>query len=79
MSARRITALDVGCPSCGAAPGVRCRVLTDASKSIPPHGLRREAAQREDRLLNPEHVDGQLPLFPRTQAGPVVFVCRRRR
>lgn len=78
MSGRRITALDVRCPSCGALPGSRCTNLVTLAPSG-PHGPRQDEARRQDRIANPEHVDGQLALFPRTQAGPVVFVCRRGR
>lgn len=79
MTAHRITALDVRCVACGANAGERCHVTTDVLKKIPPHGRRREEAARQDRIANPEHVDGQLSLFPRTQAGPAVFLRRRGR
>lgn len=65
MSGQRIRSLDVRCVTCGADPGARCRSLVDASKQIPPHERRRDEARRQDRIANPEHVDGQLPLFPK--------------
>lgn len=79
MSGRRVIALDVRCPACGATPGSRCRKLDNPAQTCPPHGPRTAEARRLDRIANPEHVDGQLPLIPRSECGPVIFVCRRGR
>lgn len=61
----RVTSLDLRCPTCSVAPGDRCRRL-DAQpfKTVPPHETRRRLAAEEQARLNPEHVDGQLPLWP---------------
>jgi hypothetical protein len=62
----RVPALHVDCPSCGSKQGRRCRRLDDLSILIEvPHVLRRSKAAAEQARLNPEHVDGQLPLWPR--------------
>lgn len=65
----RVTSLDVRCPACGVGPGARCRRLDDLDRSTAPHDLRRLAAREEQARLNPEHVDGQLPLFGRKAAS----------
>ena len=59
---KRVTSLDVGCPSCGAHVGLRCENLVDYSPTS-PHEARRKRAREENARLNPEHVHGQLPLW----------------
>lgn len=59
----RVTALDVVCRTCGAAPGRRCERL-DGHGDTSPHPLRRKRAAEEQERLNPEHVRGQLDLIP---------------
>lgn len=62
----RITSIDVRCPSCGALPGARCRALQHPNTYVNgPHETRRRRAREELRRLNPEHVEGQMPLFGR--------------
>jgi hypothetical protein len=51
VSAGRITALDVRCPTCAANAGTRCRVLGDALRSCPPHATRTAEANRLNRVL----------------------------
>jgi hypothetical protein len=67
VNPRRITPLDVQCPSCGAAQGERCRSLPRAGiQAAPvssPHQPRRTGAKRLDDQLHPEHVAGQLRLW----------------
>lgn len=60
---KRVTALDVVCPTCGASPGLRCSRL-DGHGDTAPHPRRTDHAVKENRRLNPEHCDGQLPLWP---------------
>ena len=77
---RRVTALDVGCPACGAHTGLRCQRL-DGHGETEPHEQRRRRAAKEQQRLNPEHVVGQLELIPKRDVPrpPVVFICRRGR
>lgn len=63
MTSRRITALDVQCPSCGEPVGVRCRRLDNAGHETAAHSSRRTAAKRLDAEINPVHVRGQLALW----------------
>jgi len=64
---KRVTSLDVGCPTCGASPGLQCQQLA-SSRSTSPHPKRQERARAEHVRLNPEHVHGQLDLFPAATA-----------
>lgn len=61
---RRVTSLDVACPSCGRPPGRSC-IRLDTEKPTAPHQSRRRRAREEQQRLNPEHVRGQLDLIPR--------------
>jgi hypothetical protein len=63
VSAVRITALDVVCPSCGATVGARCQQLGSSRTADTAHQSRRVRAKRLDDQLHPEHTDGQLPLW----------------
>jgi hypothetical protein len=76
VTGHRILALDVVCPVCGAKPQEFCHRLGD---SLTSHHARTLRAEREEAVRAAETATEQLPLFPRTQAGPVVFVCRRGR
>jgi hypothetical protein len=66
---RHVTALDVACPACGESPGRRCQKL-GSSRATSPHPQRLRRAHEEDLRLNPEHVYGQLGLFPAKDARP---------
>jgi hypothetical protein len=66
---RRVTALDVPCGACGAVVGRRCRRLSMGGGTLcDPHEVRRRRATEEQLRLNPEHVVGQLDLFPAKDA-----------
>lgn len=60
----RVVSIDVRCPSCGALPGARCRSVDHPRSYIgSPHETRRRRAREEQLRLNPEHVEGQQPLW----------------
>lgn len=62
---RKVFAVDVRCPACGASPGVRCQRLdVPGAWAVQAHDPRRRIAADEQVQVNPEHVRGQLPLIP---------------
>jgi hypothetical protein len=63
VNPRRITALDVACPSCGAQVGMHCKVLGSSRTAKSAHESRRVRAKRLDDQLHPLHVEGQMPLW----------------
>jgi hypothetical protein len=62
VTARRVTALDVPCPACGATEGQVCQRL-DGGGRCTTHSTRVRRAKSIDVQLHPEHVAGQLPLW----------------
>lgn len=74
---RAVSARDVACPTCKAPAGSTCRTLDPSRTPTQFHPARTREAHAGEAPA--EHVDGQLALFGVEQAGPVVFVCARRR
>jgi hypothetical protein len=62
--AKRVTSLDLECPTCLSAPGERCVKLDDPLLGqTSPHPRRRKLAREENDRLFPVHCPGQLPLW----------------
>lgn len=66
--AKRLTALDMVCPTCVALVGNRCHQL-DGSGPTSPHPSRRKLAREENERRFPVHCPGQLDLFPAAAKG----------